>query len=319
MSAVLVTGMGSTTAISVCKALKQITDISIKIIGVDINLKNEIAGSILCDTFYTVPLASQENYIEDLIKICKIENVQIVFPIVDDELEVISYNLHIFEEHNIFVWLSNYKTILTCNNKYKTYQFFIENGFKTPKTWLPKEINFNDLLYPLIVKPINGRGSQDVYLVNNPKELEVFVNRVRSPIIQEYIDGKEFTIDIVADQFFNILATVPRERIETKSGICSKGKTVNQKTLIKQSQKIINALKIKGACNLQCRMRQHEPIFIEINPRFSAGLPLTVASGVNSPEILVKLALGKKLDKEYYNFQAGTYMTRYWEEVFYSC
>ena len=87
---VMVTGIGSTTAISVVKALRQQKEVIVKLIGVDINRKNEIAGSQFCDRFYTVPEAVAANYITELIKICQFEGVLILFPIIDIELEVIA-------------------------------------------------------------------------------------------------------------------------------------------------------------------------------------------------------------------------------------
>ena len=50
---ILITGIGSTTAISVVKGLRQQKEISTKIVGVDINHRNEIAGSRFCDIFYS--------------------------------------------------------------------------------------------------------------------------------------------------------------------------------------------------------------------------------------------------------------------------
>lgn len=65
--------------------------------------------------------------------------------------------------------------------------------------------------YPLIIKPRNGFSSTDVYCVENAIEMQQILKKVNFPIIQEYLPGKEFTIDVVADDESNILAVVPRD------------------------------------------------------------------------------------------------------------
>lgn len=316
---ILVTGVGSTTAISVIKALKQKTEPKIKIIGTDINQKTEIAGSYFCDRFYQVPLAISDEYISNLLKICLEENIKIVFPIHDLELEVIAEKIDLFKEKNIDVWVSDLKTIKTCNDKYKTHLFLKNNNFYSPQTWLIEDLETqqDQLNYPVVIKPRQGVSSVDIFQADNELELKVFLNKVKNPIIQEYITGEEYTIDIVTDKSYKLIAVVPRKRIMTKAGISYKGITVKNETLIAEIIKLTEKLKIRGPCNFQCRMKNNKPYFFDINPRFSGGLPLTIKSGVNSPYLLVEISLGKKLNhNKLLDFQADLYMTRYWEEIF---
>jgi carbamoyl-phosphate synthase large subunit len=319
MVSILITGMGSTTAISVIKGLRKQHEISIRIIGVDINAENTIAGSAFCDKFYTVPPAIEEKYIPEILRICELEKVEILFPIVDIELEVIAKNIGDFQNRGIQVWLSNLYTIQICNDKYRTYQFFKENQFPTPQSWLPEEVadRKESMNYPLIVKPRRGVGSIDVFRVENVSELNKALACVKQPILQECLAGEEFTIDVVSDHESHVLAAVPRKRIHVKAGISYKALTVEDESLIKQATKIAQCLKIVGHSNIQCMAKGGEAYFFEVNPRFSAALPLTIASGVNSPLLLVKLSLGERLRRDDLKFQAGVYMARYWEEIFY--
>ncbi len=195
----------------------------------------------------------------------------------------------------------------------------MEHNFPTPKTWLGSDLEGREenLSYPLIVKPARGVSSIDVFRVKNAAELRNATDKVEIPVVQEYVEGTEYTIDVVSDMKCKLLAVVPRERVEVKAGISYKGRTVRDEQLIEQTGEIARALGIRGACNIQCRVRDGRPIFFEVNPRFSGTLPLTIAAGVNSPLLLMKLAIGEKLDQIYYNFREGVYMARYWEEIFY--
>jgi carbamoyl-phosphate synthase large subunit len=319
MKNILITGVGSTTAISVIKGLRKQQEIPVRIIGTDIHDERQIAGSSFCDVFHKVPKAIDDNYIGNLLDISLKEKVDVLFPILDKELEVIAASINRFREAGIHVWLSDLESILICGDKYRTYQFFVDNGFPTPMSWLPEKMQTLDTqgIFPLIVKPRSGLGSVDVFRVDDWAELQSALERVEEPVIQEYLHGKEFTIDVVADNDSRILAVVPRERIETKAGISYKGRTVRDEQLIQYAGDIAQKLQIKGHCNVQCRMTNGAPKFFEVNPRFSGTLPLTIEAGVNSPLILAKLALGIKPERDQFDFRDGVYMARYWAEIFY--
>jgi carbamoyl-phosphate synthase large subunit len=68
--------------------------------------------------------------------------------------------------------------------------------------------------------------------------------------------------------------------------------------------------------NIQCIDTGEEIVLIEVNPKFPASLPFTVAAGVNGPLLLVKMHLGEKLEPMLGKFVAGLVMLRYWQEIF---
>ena len=316
---VLLTGVGSTTAISVIKGLNKQNKYEINIIGTDIFNEKSIAGSNFCDKFFVVPLANNEReYISKLLSIIDTESIDIIIPIVDIELEVIAKNRKAFK--NTFVLLSSFDTISTCNDKMKTYEFF--NKFKIPtlKTFiledldnLKKEISNSRIKYPLIAKPRKGVSTIGVYEIKNFYE-NVLIRRINDPIIQEMGYGEEYTIDIFGDGK-QLICSVPRKRIETRSGISYKGKTVKNNELIEYSKKIYNELKFIGPANLQCFLNEGEIKFFDINPRFSGSLPLTIESCVNTAFLGIVLGMGEEL-KPINNFKE-LIMCRYWDEIFY--
>jgi carbamoyl-phosphate synthase large subunit len=318
MVTVLITGLGSTTALSVVKGLRQYREFPIRIVGVDINPPAEIAGSAFVDAFYTVPRAVHADYLKTLLQICQKENVRALFPIIDIELEVIAAAITDFQRQSVHVWVSPSPTVRLCNDKYLTYQFFKEKGFPTAESWTPEELSGvrGRLQYPLVVKPRAGVSSIDVFVVEDEASLVSACAKAKAPIIQQYLTGPEFTIDVLSTQQSQVLTCVPRERIETKAGISYKGRTVRDVRLIEYAARIASALKMVGPCNIQCRIGDDGPRFFEINPRFSGTLPLTIAAGVNSPAILLRLALEPHWNPGPIAFRAGVLMTRYWEEVF---
>jgi carbamoyl-phosphate synthase large subunit len=76
------------------------------------------------------------------------------------------------------------------------------------------------------------------------------------------------------------------------------------------------ALRFAGAINIQCRIVDGRPIIFEINPRFSGGIPLTIAAGADFPQMLVQLARGERVTPIVGRFQDGLWMTSYESSVF---
>jgi len=316
---ILLTSVGSTTAISVIKGLNKQTKHEITIFGTDIFIENDIAGSKFCDKFFNVPPATQEtDYISKLSDIIKNESIDILIPINDIELEIIAKNKNAFK--NTFVLLSSYETIITCNDKLKTYEFFNKFNIPTLKTLFLEDINNipniilrNEFKYPFIVKPRGGVSSRNVYEIRNFEE-NVLIRRLKDPLLQEKGYGEEYTIDIFGDGE-RLISAVPRKRIETRSGISYKGKTVRNKILIKYSEIIYRKLKFIGPANLQCFVKGDDVKFFDINPRFSGSLPLTIESGINTPLLALQIVSGQQLTP-ITNFKI-VQMCRYWDEVFY--
>jgi carbamoyl-phosphate synthase large subunit len=313
---VLVTGVGSTTALSVIKGLRQQDAFPVRIIGTDTHPHNLIAGSAFCDRFYTVPPADDSGYLAILLEICLREQAQVLIPIIDPELLVLSEAKDRFATVGVTVVVSDPDTIRVCNDKYATADFFRRHGIPTPDTWLSDELPATeDLPYPLFVKPRRGMSSRDAFRVDSPQELRQAQARVPDLIVQRCLIGEEYTTDLLADLNGDILSVVPRLRLETKAGIIYKGRTCHHDTLISWGQRIGKALKIKGPANLQCIVTSDDPSYFEVNPRFSAGLPLTIAAGVNGPSWLLRLMAGERPPQGLLPF-IPVMMTRYWSEVF---
>ena len=82
------------------------------------------------------------------------------------------------------------------------------------------------------------------------------------------------------------------------------------------AQACVAAAPFIGAINIQCRMLGKQPAIFEINPRFSGGIPLTIAVGADFPGMLVDLASGMTLAPAIGAFREGLWMTSYESSMF---
>jgi len=286
-----------------------------KVISVD---ASPLASALyLSDKHYIVPRISDSNYINVLLNICMEENVKLIISTIDTELLILSQNKEIFEEKGIRIAISDTKVIEICNDKLKTFQFFKENNIPTVETFSYCQVDkIEKLNYPLFIKPCSGSASINTYKINSRKELDFFINYIDNPVIQEYAEGKEFTMDILADFNGKVLNVVPRERIEVRAGEINKGRTVRDEKIIEYVKNITEKLGAIGPVTIQCFKKGNEIKFTEINPRIGGGYPLSFAAGANYPELLIRMVLGEKVVPRLGEFEENLIMLRWEDAVF---
>ena len=230
---------------------------------------------------------------------------------------MLSQNKKKFGENGVIVALSDPKAVEICSDKLKTFQFFKENNIPTVDTFSYYQVDkMKNINYPLFIKPCGGSGSINTYKVNNKRELDFFIDYIENPVIQEYAEGQEFTLDILADLGGKVINVVPRERIEVRAGEINKGKTVKEEKLIEYGKIIVKELGGIGPITIQCFKKGDEIKFTEINPRFGGGYPLSFAAGANYPELLLRMVLGEKVVPRLGEFEENLIMLRWEDAVF---
>ncbi|TDX58931.1 ATP-grasp domain-containing protein [Orenia marismortui] len=263
------------------------------------------------DNHYLTPRVDDDNYVDRILEICQKEEIKVIIPLLESSFPILDKVRDVFEENGIILLLSNQDIITKCKDKYQLYKYFKEHNIPTPQSYLSEEIT-SSLSFPMFIKPRTGQGSQNTYKINNNQELDFFVKYIDSPIIQEYIAGTEYTIDTLSGLKGNLISAVPRKRIEVRAGEVSKAVTLKEERLINWAKNITEGLGIIGPANIQAIITPEDEIkFIEINPRFGGGVPLSYQAGVNYPLLITKMAKGQKLKPIIGQFQEGLAMLRY--------
>jgi carbamoyl-phosphate synthase large subunit len=269
----------------------------------------------LADRAYRVPLSTDPAYLQELLSLCAGDGVRLVVPTIDDELPLIGAAREAFAAVGAFAACSSEATALTCNDKALTCARLLEAGVPAARTWLPHALPAKPA-FPVFIKPRSGRGAVGAHVVRNQRELAFFRDYVESPIVQEYLDGPEYTIDVLCDTAGRPLTIVPRERVVIRSGVIDRGRTVKSPVLIGLAERVCAAMPFVGPLNIQCRMRGDTPAVFEINPRFSGGIPLTIAAGADIPTMLIQLARGVAVAPQVGAFQDDLWISKYESAVF---
>lgn len=269
----------------------------------------------VADRAYKVPFSSDSGYIDALLEICAVERVSMVIPTIDDELESIAQARQRFAAMGTTLVCSPADTAAICNDKYRTCAYLTSHGIAAARSWLPGELPA-EMPAMLFIKPRVGRGSVGAYAVRDARELAFFLDYVTTPVVQEYLQGPEYTIDVMCDLRGRLLSVVPRERAVIRAGVSDRGRTVKDPVLIALGEQVAQAFTFFGPINIQCRMRGEVPVVFEINPRFSGGIPLTIAAGADFPAMLVRLAQGQPIEPVVGSFRADLWMTSYERALF---
>ena len=262
----------------------------LKIYGAD--MAGTAPALAYCDVVRKTVSMKDPGYIDNLLQICKEDKIDLLIPTIDTDLLILSQNREKFDPIGTKVMISAPDKILICRDKNNTSQFFVDCGLKAPmpvNDW--KEYNAG---YPAFIKPKDGSSSINAFKVDNEEELEVYASQVEDYIVQPFVSGHEYTIDIFCDWDGEPICIVPRERLQVRAGEVLKTRIELDEKMIEESRVLCKAFKPCGPMTVQLiRDDKGDDYFIEINPRFGGGAPLSMKAGAKSAEAVLRLVDGE--------------------------
>jgi len=288
--------------------IRELQKNNIEIIGIDANPLS--FGLYDLKKTYLVPPGDSPDFLDKIIKIIEEESPDAILSGPEQEILVLSKNKELLEKNGGMLLCPDYDSVVICSDKEKTYTKFEELGIPFPEIYSIKNVQF-----PCIIKPKSGSGSLNVYKIENRKQFNFFIKKVRHPIIQEFIKGEEYTIDILADKNGNCLSVVPRLRISTESGISMKGKTIYNKEMMDYCKLIVKKLKLFGPLCIQCIKKNDKLRFLEINLRFGGGSILSIKADPTIIPNLIRI-INRQNPIQGNGFKRGLYMLRNYCEIY---
>lgn len=268
-----------------------------------------------CDEKRTVCRIKDPQYISELLAICKKEQITLLIPTIDTDLLLLSQNKEQFEQIGTQVLISSPSAITICRDKRKTAEFFEECGLHTPKPIDRIEDFHYD--FPCFIKPKDGSSSIDAYKVNTKEDLITFSERVSDYIIQPFIEGVEYTIDIFCDFNAVPIFIIPRIRMAVRSGEVLQTKIVLDSKMIEECKTIVRRFKPCGPITVQLIKEKvsGDNYYIEINPRYGGGAPLSIKAGADSAQVLLDLLSGQEIQRENYPIEENAVFSRFDQSI----
>ncbi len=312
---VIITSAGSGPGIAVIKALKTQTEIPLEIIAMDMDILS--AGLYLSDHYAVSPSVDDDSFIDFMINYCLDFQIDFIIPILDIETMIFAKNRNKFKNIcHAEVLVNDYNVISKSNDKRNSHQHCLENNILVPKVYDTEDVISHHTAFPLILKPVSGVGSTGITLVHSERQLASLLPLDKGFLLQEFIEGREYTIDSISDLDGRCLAALPRERLVVKAGQSVKGRTVSTPELLDYGHRIAESFKLKGPGCSQCKVRDGQIYFIEMNSRYGTGVSLSIGAGLNIPLLHLKLSLNMPIGKGELTFKNGLIMIRFWNEIF---
>ncbi|MCB9519503.1 MAG: ATP-grasp domain-containing protein [Myxococcales bacterium] len=311
MKRILVTGAGGGVGQGIIKSLRRIRDLDVEIVAAD--MSPLAAGLYAGDVATLVPAAKSPDYGDAIVDICRSHHIDYYLPGTDEELPFTSKNAaRIESEVGTVLFICPPEAIAIADDKYLTYRFLTQHGFPAPNTWLPGEIDPDDVTYPVIVKPRNGFRSIGVTTIETPDALRERLKWNDQPVIQELVATRddEYTCTIAATGG-TLSCVLPLRRV-LRSGDTYRASPVHHAGIEALVTDVARALGVCGSCNFQLRLDGDVPKIFEINSRFSGTTPLCAELGFNPAEFLIKTHLGMPYEP---SIRYDVTVLRHWAEM----
>ncbi len=287
----------------------------IKIIAVD-NKESECA-KIFCDEFSLVPRGDEKNYITRIEELILQYNIDMVIPCSDEEALSLAKDRKNIEKHNCILACVEYEVLKILSSKISTYRFLKQNNIKTPEFY---EVNSSDQLankvsyfldkeMDVVAKPSSGRGGRNVSIISNnifqgsiskneflEKNIQLY-NSLFPVIVMEKLIEPIYDVDLLS--WNGVLKrSVVRRRINPN--VPNDGHIIeNIISLHNLAENISRIFNLSWLYDCDIMMNsQGLPLILEINPRPSGSVAVTIAAGINFIDDMIDLSKNVKLDKK---------------------
>lgn len=312
----LVTAIGSYSADIVIKKLK---NNGFRVVGTDIYAREWIADAYNVNEFYQVPyVREEEDYLQAITNICDTESITHILPSSDIEVDFFSKYRELFEKKNIIVCLSPYATLRICRDKYQQFKYISENvpSVQVIPTMLVSEASEPPFAFPMICKPLDGRSSQGLRIVETIEDwlaVKACADMERY-IAQPKIRGRVVTVDVIRDRTGGTVVALPRmELLRTRNGAGLSVKVYPDEVVENASIDLANALGIVGCVNFEfIHSDDGSYHYIECNPRFSGGVEFSCMAGYDCISNHIRCFDNKEIDR--FKLSRTTYIARKFEE-----
>lgn len=285
------------------------------IVATDMAPAHLVAASAEADRFQRVPAVDDEMFVEFLLELLREADIDTYVPTHDTEVTLAAI---LREKHRLNgvtcpappSWAS-----ALCWDKLALATWLTERGFPTPPTVSAAQLK--DIGSGWFVKPRHGVGSVGAERLMSGGALELW-RRDREAalwVAQPLLAGPEVTIDafIAAD---GRGAAVCRERVEVKSGVCTKARVFHHSQLEALALEVGRNLQFRGAfCVQTMKAGEGDWQLTDVNPRPGAGTRIAAAVGFNTHAAMFADLWGEDARPHLRRLETDRWVVRQYKEV----
>ena len=274
---------------------------------------SSIDPSIPKDRRHELPWASDVDFVKKIADLCRLLDIDLLVPSVDEELLALAHNANAFLPTRLMLPHKDY--VETMLDKLQKIKALSQKEIPVPFSRTLVD-DLKDIHFPCISKPRSGRGSRDVRVLNSIADAmslkATLGGAAEKMLVQDKIEGVEYTVQMVADDAGQLRAIVP-VRVDIKRGITISAETEAETQVIAACRAIHHAVPTAGCYNIQLMLTTEGRVLpFEINPRISTTFCLVVAAGIDP----VAIFLEQDRNDSILPFVAGIKLRRHWTNIF---
>lgn len=230
--------------------------------------------------------------------------IDMLIPFVDGAVEVAARYRDRYGD--VWVPVGDAETAAMMFDKVKADTLFRQAGLPVPAADR----------FPKIAKPRFGSASKGIRIIED-KTAMASLDNPEDYLLQEYIHPrKEITVDCYVSLNGEIIAAVPRYRIETQGGEASVTETFRDREVEKLARETLTQTGLRGAVTIQMLrdLRNGRLMLMEINPRLGGGAVCSCHAGADLPGFILMDMAGLPLSP-CDDWKGNIRICRYFSEV----
>lgn len=286
--------------------------VSLNVFGADISWS--APAMQFCDRAVNVPQISDSSYIPKLLSICKTEHINALIPTIDTDLLLLAKHRADFLAVGTVVCVAAPEKVALCRDKRLTVNYFRSLGLHAPEA--VDDIRAYTGGFPAFIKPLDGSSSIGADRADSEEELERLAAGLNGYIVQPFVKGEEYSVDIFCGLEGNPIYITPRQRLAVRSGEVLKTKIAHDPVTEQEILRLCKDFAPIGGITVQfIRSITGVNHYIEINPRFGGGAPLSMKAGADAAEAMLRILAGEQLQYHPNAAENGAIYSRFDQSV----
>jgi predicted ATP-grasp superfamily ATP-dependent carboligase len=251
---------------------------------------------------YPSPQQSPSQFIEFLLREIKKKQYDCLYPMEEETLLLLAKYQSEISKY-AYLLIPDLKKIEFVRDKGNLMRFAQAHGIAAPKTLytLPTSSSSSTIPIPAVIKPRISSGSFGIVYVRKGEDLSSSYRNVHelysSPLIQEWIPdgGGTFGLSALFDEASNAKAAFVHRKLRMypiQGGPSTLAEGVEHPQIMELGLSLLKSLNWVGVGMVEFKIdpRDGIPKLMEVNPRFWGSLQLAIASGVDFPFLILKMA-----------------------------
>jgi len=267
---------------------------------------------------YPSPFKEQDEFINCLIKNIHLVKADVLIPVLEETFLIAKYKDELLK--HVKMVIPDYKQILAAHNKDEWEPVAQKLNIPVPKTFLASFLQQNrlvvdELRFPVLIKPRQGGGGWAIKQIDSAKELIKLLDQKTHLdlswsrfLIQEFIEGESHCVAMLF-RSGKLRAKVVYKQLRdfpVKFGQATMRISIRSELAEEYFERLLEALEWHGVCQADFIIGKKTgiPYLIDVNPRFWGSLAQAMASGVDFPHMLYRIAVDGDVDS-ITNFKTG--------------